>query len=159
VTLEGVGQLLGNDHGHPNYHGSMESHTLIRVRYAETDAMGIVHHAAYPVWLELGRSDFLRELGQSYAGWEAQGVFMPLGELHVRYRQPARYDELVDVYTRIQDASRRKVTFAYRVMRGETRLSEATTVHVVTGANGRSQPMPDTLWKIIETGWVKPPDK
>jgi acyl-CoA thioester hydrolase len=129
----------------------MESRTEVRVRYAETDAMGIVHHAAYPVWLELGRSDYLRENGQSYSEWEARGVFMPLGELHVRYRQPARYDELVEVFTTIQEASRRKITFAYRVMRGETRLLEATTVHVVTGTSGRSQPLPDDLWELISS--------
>ena len=127
----------------------METCTHIRVRYAETDAMGIVHHAVYPVWLELGRSDLLRDMGRSYAEWEAQGVFMPLAELHVRYRQPARYDEMVEVFTRIQEANRRKITFAYRVMRGETRLAEATTVHVVTGPHGRSQPMPDAQWKVI----------
>jgi acyl-CoA thioester hydrolase len=129
----------------------MESRSLIRVRYAETDAMGIVHHAVYPVWMELGRSDLLRELGQSYAEWETQGVFMPLGELHVRYRQPARYDEQVEVFTRIQDASRRKITFGYRVMRGDARLVEASTVHIVTGTSGRSQPLPESLWKLIET--------
>ncbi len=140
-------EALRND---PHYHGSMESHSLIRVRYAETDAMGIVHHSVYPVWLEIGRSDFLRELGQSYAEWEAQGVFMPLSEVHVKYRQPARYEEIVEVFTRIKEANRRKVTFAYRIMRGETRLSEATTVHIVAGASGGSQPMPSAFWKLIE---------
>jgi acyl-CoA thioester hydrolase len=134
----------------PRYDMPMESQTLIRVRYAETDAMGIVHHAVYPVWLELGRSDFLREFGQSYSEWEAQGVFMPLSELHVRYRQPARYDELVEVFSHIQEANRKKITFAYRVMRGKTRLVEATTTHLVTGTNGRSQAMPEVIWNSIE---------
>ncbi|HWQ09662.1 MAG TPA: thioesterase family protein, partial [Holophaga sp.] len=91
----------------------MESITTIRVRYAETDAMGIVHHAVYPVWMELGRSDFLRELGQSYAEWEAQGVMMSVGELQVKYRLPAKYDELVEVRTRLAEAGRRKVVFTY----------------------------------------------
>ena len=58
--------------------------TTIRVRYAETDAMGIVHHAVYPVWMELGRSDLLRAMGQGYSEWEAQGVFMAVGELRVK---------------------------------------------------------------------------
>ena len=75
---------------------------------------------------------------------------MPLSEVHVKYRQPARYEELVEVYTRIKEANRRKITFAYRVMRGETRLSEATTVHVVAGSNGVSQLLPTALWKLIE---------
>ena len=72
----------------------LETLTPIRVRYAETDAMGIVHHAVYPVWMELGRSEFLRAQGQGYSEWEAQGIFMSVGELKVRYRSPARYDEL-----------------------------------------------------------------
>ena len=100
----------------------MESITPIRVRYAETDAMGIVHHAVYPVWMELGRSDLLRQLGQSYAEWEKRGVMMSVAEVRVKYRAPARYDELVDVRTRVAEAGRRKVVFAYEVLRDGTRL-------------------------------------
>lgn len=141
----------------PHYHGPMESRSLIRVRYAETDAMGVVHHSVYPVWLEIGRSDFLRELGQSYSEWEAQGVFMPLSEVHVRYRQPAHYEEIVEVYTHIKEANRRKITFAYRIMRGEIRISEATTVHIVSSGSGRAQPLPEALWKLIEQDSVQGP--
>lgn len=127
----------------------MESITPIRVRYAETDAMGIVHHAVYPVWMELGRSDLLRELGQSYAEWEARGVMMSVAELRVRYRAPARYDELVEVRTRVKEAGRRKVAFAYAVLRGQTRLAEGESVHVVTGPDGRARVMPDDLLRLI----------
>lgn len=123
----------------------MESITTIRVRYAETDAMGIVHHAVYPVWMELGRSDFLRELGQSYAEWEAQGVMMSVGELQVKYRLPAKYDELVEVRTRLAEAGRRKVVFTYEILRDGTRLAEGRTTHLVTGPDGRSRVMPDHL--------------
>ena len=70
---------------------AIESTTPIRVRYAETDAMGIVHHAVYPVWMELGRSDLLRQLGESYAQWEARGIRMSVAGLSVIYRAPARY--------------------------------------------------------------------
>lgn len=127
----------------------MESITPIRVRYAETDAMGIVHHAVYPVWMELGRSDLLRELGQSYAEWEARGVMMSVAELRVRYRAPARYDELVEVRTRVKEAGRRTVAFAYDVLRGQTRLAEGESVHVVTGPDGRARVMPDDLLRLI----------
>ena len=84
---------------------TMTTTTTIRVRYAETDAMGIVHHAVYPVWMELGRSDLLRDMGQEYSQWEAQGVLMAVGELRVKYRLPARYDELVTVRTTFADSS------------------------------------------------------
>ena len=127
----------------------MESVTPIRVRYAETDAMGIVHHAVYPVWMELGRSDFLRAMGQSYAEWEAQGVMMSVGELQVKYRAPARYDELVEVHTRLAEAGRRKVVFAYRIVREGLLLVEGRTTHLVTGPDGRSRVMPDHLLAFI----------
>jgi len=127
----------------------MESVTSIRVRYAETDAMGIVHHAVYPVWMELGRSDLLRQLGQSYAEWEQQGVMMSVAELRVRYRAPARYDELVEVRTRLKDAGRRKVVFAYGVGRGATRLAEGESIHLVTGPDGRARVMPEELLRLI----------
>jgi acyl-CoA thioester hydrolase len=127
----------------------MESVTSIRVRYAETDAMGIVHHAVYPVWMELGRSDLLRQVGQSYAEWEKRGVMMSVAELRVRYRAPARYDELVEVRTRLKEAGRRKVVFAYEVGRCETRLAEGETTHLMTGHDGRARVMPEELLRLI----------
>jgi acyl-CoA thioester hydrolase len=131
---------------------SMETTTSIRVRYAETDAMGIVHHAVYPVWMELGRSDFLRELGQSYSEWEARGVSMSVGEIKVRYRSPARYDELVEIRTRLREHGRRKVIFEYDIVRGGVKLAEGESTHIVTGPDGRSRVMPDDLLKFLETG-------
>ncbi len=125
------------------------STTTLRVRYAETDAMGIVHHAVYPVWMELGRSDLLRQLGQSYAQWEAQGVFMAVGELKVRYRAPARYDELVNIRTWVREAGRRKVVFGYEVSRDGVRLVEGETVHLVVGADGRGRTIPDAMLELV----------
>ena len=127
----------------------MKSMTQIRVRYAETDAMGIVHHAVYPVWMELGRSDLLRQMGQSYAAWEKRGVMMSVAELHVRFRSPARYDELVEVHSKVKEAGRRKVVFEYVVVRDGTRLAEGESVHVVTGPDGRARVMPDDLLDFI----------
>jgi acyl-CoA thioester hydrolase len=125
------------------------STTTLRVRYAETDAMGIVHHAVYPVWMELGRSDLLRQLGQSYAQWEAQGVFMAVGELKVRYRAPARYDELVNIRTWVREAGRRKVVFGYEVSRDGVRLVEGETVHLVVGPDGRGRTIPDAMLELV----------
>ncbi len=127
----------------------MESITPLRVRYAETDAMGIVHHAVYPVWMELGRSDLLRELGQSYRSWEERGVMMSVAELRVTYRAPARYDELVEVCTRLKAAGRRKVVFAYEIRRAGIRLAEGESVHVVTGPDGRARVMPEDLLRFL----------
>lgn len=124
---------------------SVDCHTPIRVRYAETDAMGIVHHAVYPVWMELGRSEWMRQMGQSYAEWETQGVRMSVSEIQITYRSPARYDELVEVVTRVQEAGRRKVVFAYEILRNGALLAEGRTVHLVTGEDGRSRVLPDHL--------------
>jgi acyl-CoA thioester hydrolase len=130
---------------------TFEATTSIRVRYAETDAMGIVHHAVYPIWMELGRSDFLRELGQSYAEWERQGVLMSVADLQVKFRAPARYDEQVQVRTQLLEVNRRKLTFVYTIYREGTRLAEGRTVHVVTGPDGRARTLPEDLLRFVRS--------
>lgn len=127
----------------------MESITDLRVRYAETDAMGIVHHAAYIVWLELGRSDLLRSLGSGYAEWERRGVHMSVSGLAMTYRAPCRYDELVRVRTRILEAGRRKVVFGYLLERDGQRLAEGTSTHLVTGSDGRARTLPEDLLALL----------
>lgn len=128
----------------------MESLTELRVRYAETDAMGIVHHATYPVWMELGRSDFLRELGQSYADWEARGVRLVVNEIRVRFRAPARYDELVQVKTFLSETGRRRMVFGYRIEREGDLLAEGESVHLVAGSDNRARVLPDDLLDLVQ---------
>ena len=125
------------------------STTTLRVRYAETDAMGIVHHAVYPVWMELGRSDLLRQLGESYAAWEAQGVGLAVAELRVKVRAAARYDELVEVRTWVKEAGRRKVVFGYEVLRGAVRLVEGETTHLAMGADRGSRTLPEPMLALV----------
>jgi acyl-CoA thioester hydrolase len=76
-------------------------------------------------------------------------VMMSVAELRVRYRAPARYDELVEVRTRLKEAGRRKVVFAYEVWRGETRLAEGESIHLVTGPDGRARVMPEDLLRFL----------
>jgi len=92
----------------------------IRVRYAETDAMGVVHHASYIVWLEQGRTELLRACGTSYRAIEAVGYFVVLTELQARYLAPARYDDEVVVRTALESTRSRGLSFSYA-------LSLATT--------------------------------
>ena len=125
------------------------SDTSIRVRYAETDAMGIVHHAVYPVWMELGRSDFLRQAGMPYPEWEAQGIMMAVSQLQLTYRAPARYDELVTVRAWLKSGGRRKVVFGYEISRDGVRLVEAESVHLVVGPDGRSRTLPDAMLALV----------
>ena len=133
------------------YAEHMESLTELRVRYAETDAMGIVHHATYPVWMELGRSDFLRKLGQSYAEWEARGVRLVVNEIRVRFRAPARYDELVQVRTSLLETGRRRIVFAYRIERQGALLAEGESVHLVAGSDNRARVLPEDLLTLIQS--------
>jgi acyl-CoA thioester hydrolase len=119
----------------------------LRVRYAETDQMGVAHHAAYPVWLEVARSAFSHAVGLPYTEWEKRGVFLVVGELTCRYRRPAHYDEEVTVWVRVQEAASRRVVFAYRIEGpNATLLAEAETKHVaVDRATGRSTTIPKEL--------------
>jgi len=128
----------------------MESLTEIRVRYAETDAMGIVHHSHFVVWMELGRSDFLRGLGKSYAEWEEDGVRLPVNGVSLTYRAPARYDELVQVKTTLTKLSRRHVEFSYRIERDGALLAEGSSRHLVANGDGRAATLPDTLMAQLQ---------
>jgi acyl-CoA thioester hydrolase len=130
----------------------MESITEIRVRYAETDAMGIVHHSHFVVWMELGRSDLLRNAGQSYAEWEAQGIRLPVNGVSLTYRAPARYDELVQVRTSLKEMSRRHLAFSYRIDRDGLLLAEGESRHLVAGADGRAAILPEALMRMLGAG-------
>jgi acyl-CoA thioester hydrolase len=131
----------------------------VRVRYAETDQMGVVHHAVYPVWFEVARSTLARESGVAYSEWERQGFLLMVAELRCRYRRPARYDEEVTVGVRVAQAASRRVVFAYRVESesGEL-LVEGETVHVtVDRATGRPTIAPRQLRESLgKTGDREP---
>lgn len=92
------------------------SETTFHVRYAETDRMGVVHHAAYLVWFEEGRSAYIRERGWSYAEIEREGFLLAAGELHAKYLQPARYDQLVTVRAWVVAYKSRTIEFACEVL-------------------------------------------
>lgn len=127
----------------------METLSTLRVRYAETDQMGIVHHANYVVWLELGRSDWMRARGKGYAEIEAAGFRLVVNAVQVQYRAPARYDEEVQVRTRLKEAGRRKVVFGYVVERDGQRLAEGESVHLVADAQGRATVLPEALLTLL----------
>lgn len=127
------------------------SETPIRVRYAETDAMGIVHHSAYLVWLEAGRSDWLRARGTSYReAFEARGYHLPVVELSIRYHTPAHYDDLLTVRTWVEDLRSRKIRFAYEVVGDDGRaLADGETTHICTTSDGRVVAMPRPVRELL----------
>jgi acyl-CoA thioester hydrolase len=91
----------------------------VRVRYCECDPMGVVHHGAYIPWLEMGRTELLRDAGVSYAQLEAAGVFLVIVKLEASYKRPGFYDDLVEVRTRVVGGSRVKILHEYEVVRVE----------------------------------------
>lgn len=127
----------------------------LRVRYCECDPMGVVHHAAYVPWLEVGRTEILRGGGVSYASLEAAGVFLVIVRLDVRYRRPAYYDDLVEVRARVAGGGRVKIEHEYEVVlverpgpRGGTpgdELAVASSTLACVDASGRPVPLPDWL--------------
>jgi len=121
--------------------------TEVRVRYAETDAMGVAHHANYFVWFETGRTEFTRALGMPYRDVEAGGVRLVVIEAHCHFRRPARYDDVVIVRTRLSDVSKATLTFAYDVVtKGDgARLADGYTVHAATDLLGRVRRIPEAV--------------
>ena len=120
----------------------------IRARYAETDAMGVVHHASYVIWLEQGRTELLRTLGVSYREIEAAGFFVVLSDLQVRYHASARYDDLVLLRATLDGMRSRQLSFAYQLRLGETGalLVTARSEHIVVArATGRPARLPPEL--------------
>lgn len=115
----------------------LSAKTNLRVRYAETDQMGIVYHANYIVWFEVGRSALFRELNLPYTELEKQGVSLAVIEANCRYRQPAHYDDEITIITEVIKMSARGITFSYRILREETLLAEGKTLHVFVDKTGK----------------------
>ena len=128
------------------------SESRFRVRYAETDQMGMVYYANYLVWMEVGRSDFCRDCGFSYRDLEREEqAFLTVAEANCRYLAPARYDDEVMVETELARVRSRVVEFAYRIKSGATLLAEGRTLHVVIGRDGRPRSMPDRFLDLLKS--------
>jgi acyl-CoA thioester hydrolase len=130
--------------------------STFRARYAETDAMGVVHHAAYLPWLEVGRVDLLRAAGVPYTSIEERGFLIVLSDIHVRYRSPARFDTLVTVETQLILLKTRHLSFGYRVVMESTGTLcvEARTDHIVVSRTSmRASQLPSDLLAVL-TPWV-----
>jgi acyl-CoA thioester hydrolase len=125
--------------------------TRVRVRYAETDRMGVVYYANYLVWFEVGRTEWLRATGESYREMERDGVSLPVIEVHCEYRQPARYDDEIDIRTRATLLSPVRVRFDYDIVRASEEIVAATghTIHAAIDANGRPCRLPVRVVELL----------
>lgn len=120
--------------------------TEIRVRYAETDKMGIVHHSNYLIWFEFGRSDFCRARGFSYKEMEEKdNALMVVAEVYCRFKSPAFYEDLLIVRTKIEEIRSRSLRFVYEIYRpsDETLIAEGETLHLVTDENKKVRILPE----------------
>ena len=133
---------------HTTYSRDMLKHhdVSVRVRYAETDQMGVVYHSNYLIWFEVGRVELMRSLGFDYKSMEAEDdTYMVVADAHCRYHYPARYDEVLTVRTRILEAKTRVLKFGYEIFRERDRklLATGDTTHVTTSREGRVKHFPE----------------
>jgi acyl-CoA thioester hydrolase len=137
---------------------TIEHHdTTVRVRYAETDQMGVVYHANYLIWFEVGRVELMRALGIEYKRMEADDdCHIVVADVHCRYHHSARYDEVLRVRTRIAESRNRTIKFAYDVFRdtdGQL-LATGETTHIICGSNGKPKLLPEKYRAILMTNGV-----
>jgi acyl-CoA thioester hydrolase len=120
------------------------SETRVRVRYAETDQMGVVYHSNYLIWFEVGRVELIRQLGLNYRQMEEEGCGIAVVDVHARYKAPARYDDELVIETRLLAARGAVVRFGYRILRiaDGLLLCEGETMHVVVGMDMKKRSLP-----------------
>jgi acyl-CoA thioester hydrolase len=129
-------------------HTISEAHvyeTKVRVRYAETDQMGVVYHSNFVIWFEVGRVEMLRQLGFTYREMEKQdGTHIAVVDMRCRYKAPARYDDVVTIRTRLVNVRDSLLHFAYEIVRDQdgTVLAVGETVHIVVDAEFKRLPLP-----------------
>ena len=132
----------------------------VRVRYAETDQMGVVYHANFLVWFEVGRVELMRALGVEYKKMEQEDdCHIMVADAHCRYHHPARYDEELRIRTRIAESKNRVVVFSYEDIRDSdgTVLANGETTHVICGGNGRPKLLPEKYRKLMGAAGVPEP--
>ena len=146
------------DHLEAARHAAAEGAIRLRVRYSECDPMNVAHHASYLPWLEMGRTELLRTSGVSYAQLEAAGVLLVVVKMELRYRRPAKYDDVLELRTRVVPGSRVKILHEYELVRvddpnqplgkadGESLFTASSTLGCVDRA-GNIQPLPE--WLVV----------
>lgn len=122
-----------------------------RIRYGETDQMGYVYYGNYALYFEVGRVECLRSLGISYKWMEEQGIHMPVLDLHCKYFQPARYDDLIRIETRLIDMPTSRIRFEYRIMNesGKLLTEGTTTLAFLAAPTGKPVRAPEKLREVL----------
>jgi acyl-CoA thioester hydrolase len=129
------------------------SETTVRVRYAETDQMGVAYHGNYFAWFEVGRVELLRDLGLDYATLERDHACrIVVADAHCRYKAPARYDDLLRIRTQLKSLRGPLIKFAYEVLRDSdgTLLAEGDTTHLVADTSMQARSLPEAYARAME---------
>ncbi|WP_447640311.1 MULTISPECIES: acyl-CoA thioesterase [Chitinophagaceae] len=129
-----------------------ESNTQIRVRYAETDQMGVVYYGNYPAYFEVGRVEAIRSLGYSYKEMEESGIMMPVVDVHIKYLRPAKYDDLLTVKTQIREMPSHKIVFHSEILNEQGKLltKGEVTLFFVDAVSFSKASIPATFEKVLE---------
>jgi len=139
----------------PKLQGSLPFHdATVRVRYAETDQMGVVYHANYLIWMEVGRVELMRSLGVEYKKMEStDDCHIVVVDAHCRYHKSARYDEVLRIRTQISAARSRSIQFQYEIWRDADNqlLATGETAHVICGADGHTKHLPEKYRSLFTT--------
>jgi acyl-CoA thioester hydrolase len=141
-----------NDGQMTSPHNHAVNETKLRVRYAETDQMGVAYHSNHLIWFEVGRVELMRQMGFSYRDMEREeGRFIAVAEATCRYRAPAKYDEEVIVRTKLKNVRQSVIVFSYELIRAEggELLAEGETAHVVTDSEMKKAPLPEKYFNAF----------
>jgi acyl-CoA thioester hydrolase len=125
------------------------SSNKLRVRYQETDRMGIVYHSNYLIWFEIGRTELFRKIGVSYSELEKDGYYLVVTEANCQYRVPATYDDELEILTRLTELKNTTLTFNYEVRKGGTLITSGMTKHAFIDANGKIVRIPAILTEAL----------
>jgi len=123
---------------------------LERVRYAETDRMGVAYHSNFLIWFEIGRTTYMREVGYAYRELEAAGYFMPVLTFHGELRESLRYDDQIEIRTRVTRVRSRQVDFAYEILRDGRVVALGSTTHICLDRDKRPVALPSALRTLLE---------
>jgi acyl-CoA thioester hydrolase len=130
-------------------HNVASNDARVRVRYAETDQMGVVYHSNYIIWFEVGRVELLRAMGHTYREMEADDIHLPVVEVRCRYKLPAMYDDEIVIRTSLKNVRESLIHFRYEIVRAgeEQVLAEGETVHLVMDGEGKRRRFSEKYWE------------
>ena len=129
----------------------LEHTTNLRVRYKETDQMGVAYYSNYLVWFEVARTELLREAGHNYSELEkSEGLWLMVVEANCKYKMPAKYDDLLDIYCTVGNIGNTSMSFNYVVKRGSDILAEGMTSHVFTDKTARPKRIPSIIKEALK---------